>query len=56
MLFRSVGASKSWGDHRVHDSLDFVLRRGDKTVLVGPNGAGKSTLFRMVTGEEQPES
>ena len=42
------GATKSWGDHRVHESLDFVLRRGDKTVLVGPNGAGKSTLLKML--------
>ena len=42
------GAAKSWGENRVHESLDFVLRRGDKTVLVGPNGAGKSTLLKML--------
>jgi sulfate-transporting ATPase len=33
-----------------------TLQKGEKVGLVGPNGAGKTTLFRMITGEEQPDS
>jgi len=33
-----------------------ALNRGEKVGLVGPNGAGKTTLFRMVTGEEAPDT
>src|SRR5690606_8193438 len=39
-----TSVAKAYGEVQVYSSLDFQLRRGEKTVLVGPNGAGKSTL------------
>jgi ATP-binding cassette, subfamily F, member 3 len=44
------GASKSYGDVKVYDNLDFELERGQKTVFVGHNGAGKSTLLKLLAG------
>ena len=43
-------------DRTVYRGLDFVLRRGEKTVLVGPNGAGKSTLLKLLAGAVAPDA
>jgi ATP-binding cassette ChvD family protein len=48
--------SKGFGDRLLIDKLDFSLPRGGIVGVIGPNGAGKSTLFRMITGQEQPDS
>jgi energy-dependent translational throttle protein EttA len=48
--------SKGYGDRLLIEGLDFRLPRGGIVGIVGPNGAGKTTLFRMVTGQEQPDS
>jgi len=45
-----ASVAKSYGTVEVYRSLDFQLRRGEKTVLVGPNGAGKSTLLKLLAG------
>jgi len=47
---------KGYGDTLLIDGLNFTLPRGGIVGVIGPNGAGKTTLFRMITGEEQPDS
>jgi ATPase subunit of ABC transporter with duplicated ATPase domains len=48
--------SKGFGDRLLIDKLDFRLPPGGIVGVIGPNGAGKSTLFRMITGQETPDS
>ena len=47
---------KGFGDRLLIDDLSFQLPPGGIVGVIGPNGAGKSTFFRMITGEEQPDS
>ena len=48
--------SKAFGDNLLIDNLSFSLPPGGIVGVIGPNGAGKSTLFRMLTGQEHPDS
>jgi ATP-binding cassette ChvD family protein len=48
--------SKGYGDRLLIDELSFSLPPGGIVGVIGPNGAGKTTLFRMIAGEEQPDS
>ena len=50
------GVSKSYGDRLLIDDLSFKLPAGGIVGVIGPNGAGKTTLFRMITGQEEPDS
>jgi len=52
--FKNV--SKAFGDRLLVDQLSFSVPPGAIVGIIGPNGAGKSTLFRMITGQEQPDS
>jgi energy-dependent translational throttle protein EttA len=48
--------SKSYGDRLLIEDFSFRLPPGGIVGVVGPNGAGKTTLFRLITGQEQPDS
>ncbi|WIY51756.1 energy-dependent translational throttle protein EttA [Devosia sp. YIM 151766] len=48
--------SKSFGDRLLIDNLTFKLPPGGIVGIIGPNGAGKTTLFKMLTGQETPDS
>ena len=47
---------KSYGDRVLIDGLSFKLPPGGIVGVIGPNGAGKTTLFRMIAGQEKPDS
>jgi ATP-binding cassette ChvD family protein len=47
---------KGYGDNLLIEDLNFTLPRGGIVGVIGPNGAGKTTLFRMMTGQEKPDS
>ncbi len=48
--------SKAFGDNLLFENMNFRLPRGGIVGVIGPNGAGKTTLFRMIIGQEKPDS
>src|SRR5580765_1198243 len=50
------GVSKAYGDKLLFENLSFTLPPGGIVGVIGPNGAGKSTLFKLITGQETPDS
>ncbi len=48
--------SKGFGDRQLIDHLSFSLPRNGIVGVIGPNGAGKTTLFKMILGQEKPDS
>jgi ATP-binding cassette ChvD family protein len=51
-----VDLSKAYGDRVLIDKLNFKLPPGGIVGVIGANGAGKTTFFRMITGQEKPDS
>ena len=55
-VIEATGLTKGYNDNLLIKDLTFSIPRGAVVGLIGPNGTGKTTLFRMVVGEESPDS
>ncbi|MCB0393697.1 MAG: energy-dependent translational throttle protein EttA, partial [Bdellovibrionales bacterium] len=56
VVVKAEHVSKSFGDRLLIDDFTFDLPKGGIVGIIGPNGAGKTTLFRMITGQEKPDT
>ncbi len=56
LVIEAKNISKGFGDKLLMDNLSFSLPAGGIVGVIGPNGAGKTTLFRMLTGQDSPDS
>src|SRR5439155_5716685 len=56
LVVEADGVAKGFGDRLLVEDLSFSLPPGGIVGVIGPNGAGKTTLFRMIAGEEQPDT
>ncbi len=55
-VITAESVAKSYGDNILVENMTFSLPPGGIVGIIGPNGAGKTTLFRMITGQETPDS
>jgi ATP-binding cassette ChvD family protein len=56
VVIEAQAVSKAYGDRLLVEDLTFKLPPGGIIGVIGPNGAGKTTLFRMIIGQEKPDS
>jgi len=56
LVIEANAVSKAFGGRLLVEAMTFQLPRGGIVGVVGPNGAGKTTLFRMITGQEKPDT
>lgn len=56
LVIEANNISKGFGDKLLIENLSFKIPKGAIVGIIGPNGAGKTTLFKMITGQEQPDS
>jgi sulfate-transporting ATPase len=56
VVIDAKNVTKAYGEKLLLDDVSFLLPRGGIVGVIGANGAGKTTLFRMMTGEEKPDS
>jgi ATPase subunit of ABC transporter with duplicated ATPase domains len=56
VVIEADGVNKAYGDRLLVDDMTFKLPPGGIVGVIGPNGAGKTTLFRMIIGQEKPDS
>ncbi len=56
VVIEAKNVSKAYGDRLLMEDLSFSLPPGAMVGVIGPNGAGKTTLFRLITGQEEPDS
>jgi len=55
-VIEAIDISKGFGDRLLYEHLSFKLPPAGIVGIIGPNGAGKTTLFRMIMGQEKPNS
>ncbi|HIQ19436.1 MAG TPA: energy-dependent translational throttle protein EttA [Novosphingobium capsulatum] len=55
-VIEAKNISKAYGDKLLFENLSFMLPPGGIVGVIGPNGAGKSTLFKLITGQEKPDT
>ena len=55
-MIRAENLTKSFGDQILFEGIGFSINHRQRVGLVGKNGHGKTTLFRLIAGEEQPDS
>ncbi len=56
IVIQADNISKAYGHKVLFENLSFSLPPAGIVGIIGPNGAGKTTLFRLITGQEQPDS
>src|SRR5205823_14009744 len=56
LVVRAEGVRKGYGDNLLMEDLNFDLPKGGIVGVIGANGAGKTTLFRMIVGQEKPDT
>ena len=56
LVIEAKEVSKAYGDKVLMEDISFRLPPGGIVGIIGPNGAGKTTLFRMITGQDEPDS
>ena len=56
VVVHAEGVTKSYDDRVLIENLSFRLPAGGIVGVIGPNGAGKTTLFRMITGQDKPDT
>jgi ATP-binding cassette ChvD family protein len=56
VVIEARNLSKAFGENLLMEGFSFALPPGGIIGVIGPNGAGKTTLFRMITGQEEPDS
>ncbi len=56
VVIEATNVSKAYGDRILFEDLSFSLPPAGIVGIIGPNGAGKTTLFRLITGQEQPDT
>ncbi len=56
LVIAANGMGKGFGERMLIENLDFKIPKGAIVGIIGPNGAGKTTLFRMITGQDTPDS
>jgi ATPase subunit of ABC transporter with duplicated ATPase domains len=56
VVVEAEAVNKAYGDNLLVENMTFKLPPGGIVGVIGPNGAGKTTLFRMITGQEPPDS
>ena len=56
VVIEAENVTKAYGDNILIENMSFMLPPGGIVGVIGPNGAGKTTLFRMITGQERPDT